>query len=246
MVVDGNQLPNYRYRMGYDRPHGIAVIINNINFPGEGQRGGTMIDEQNLSETFRFLGYDVEIHRDCQKRQTESIFQDIAKRDEVTHHDSFVCCILSHGRDGKIISVDDKTVELTYLAEELKDCDRLRGKPKMFFIQACRGGVRDGRVDEGEIEAIEVPSEADFFFGYATTAGYVAWRSNGQDGSYYIKVLCETFCKYAKKTNLVAMHIIINHDVSQHTIEAKEKGKVVKYREIPEFQNRLRAFVYFF
>ena len=198
MAVDGNQLPKYCYRMSYDRPHGVAVIINNINFPREGQRGGTMIDEENLSETFRFLGYNVEIHRDCQKRKTESIFQDIAERDEVEDHDSFVCCILSHGRDGKIISVDDKTVELTSLTEELKDCDRLRGKPKMFFIQACRGSARDGRVDEGEIEAIEVPSEADFFFGYATTAGYVAWR-NVKHGSHYITVLCQTFCKYAKK-----------------------------------------------
>ena len=233
--------------MSYDRPHGIAVIINNINFRSKGQRGGTMIDEENLSETFRFLGYNVEIHRDCYKRHTESIFQDIAERDEVEHHDSFVCCILSHGRDGKIISVDDKTVELTSLTEELKDCDRLRGKPKMFFIQACRGGARDGRVDEGEIEAIEVPSEADFFFGYATTAGYVAW-CHGQDvhGSYYITVLCQTFCKYAKKTNLTAMHIIINHNVSERTIQAKEEGKLIKYREIPEFQNRLRALVYFF
>ena len=245
--VDGNTPPKYSYRMAYHSPHGIAVIINNINFPGEDQRYGTEIDEKNLSETFRFLGYNVEIYRDRQKRETENIFRDLVKRDgELKGHDSFVCCILSHGRDGEIIATDGKPVRLNSITEELKDCQQLRGKPKMFFIQACRGRALDGRIDEDEAEALNVPTEADFFFIYATPPGYAAWR-NVKDGSYYIKVLCETFCKYAKNTNLAAMHIIINHDVSKDTIEVKnDKGKITKYREIPEFHDRLRAFVYFF
>lgn len=233
--------------MAYDRPHGIAVIVSNKNFTNVNlKREGAEFDEENLTKTFQFLGYNVEIHHDCKQDDTEDIFKDIAKSDKVKGHDSFVCCILSHGRDGEILASDDRPVRLDYITQKLRDCKHLHGKPKIFFIQACRGSKRDGKVDDFETEELNIPSEADFFFGFATPRDYVSWR-NPKGGSGYIKALCNTFCKYGKCTSLVAMHVIINNEVSKQTIESKDdKGNEIEYKQIPEFQDRLRFFVFFF
>ena len=51
------------YKMAYDRTHGFAVIISNTNFPEE-KREGNQKDEDNLSKTFRYLGYTVVIYQD--------------------------------------------------------------------------------------------------------------------------------------------------------------------------------------
>lgn len=53
------------------------------------------------------------------------------------HHrkDSFVCVILSHGRDGHIRSSDNEDVPLLEIIEPVKSCESLIGKPKLFFVQ---------------------------------------------------------------------------------------------------------------
>ena len=87
-------------------PHGIGLIINNETFikqptqedtnedqPNLDQRVGTKIDEQNLIQTFRYLGYIVEVHRNCEAIKITEIFEEIRQRDH-DNYDSFICCIL--------------------------------------------------------------------------------------------------------------------------------------------------------
>ena len=54
----------------------------------------------------------------------------------------FVCVICSHGTnkgiygtDGEIVPIDDVTTMF-----DGQNCKALINKPKLFFIQACRGG----------------------------------------------------------------------------------------------------------
>ena len=56
----------YSYRGFYpmkSEKHGVALIINNIEFKTHPLRTGTERDEHNLTETWRFLGYHIVIMR---------------------------------------------------------------------------------------------------------------------------------------------------------------------------------------
>ena len=119
--------------------HGVALIINNKKFKKHPTRNGTERDEINLIETFRFLGYRVEVRRGCTQNGIEEIFDSIntlIKQED----DSFICCILSHGADNVIYGADSEPVMLRkdhkYNCLEIKiiNCQKLTGKPKLFFF----------------------------------------------------------------------------------------------------------------
>lgn len=100
-----------------------------------------------------------------------------------THNDCLVVCVMSHGDTGKIYARDmgyppDKLWE-PFLGDE---CISLNGKPKMFFIQACRGN----QVDEGVTvknksqtdssssyrdQTYQIPAMADILVMYSTYTG---------------------------------------------------------------------------
>ena len=52
---------------------------------------------------------------------------------------SFACAILTHGEDGVIYGID-RSIEIDTITKPFKGdrCKSLVGKPKIFFIQACR------------------------------------------------------------------------------------------------------------
>lgn len=61
-----------------------------------------------------------------------------------TKSDCLLVTVLSHGEQGKIHSFDDD-YRLEEIAEFFSDenCPSLKGKPRLFFIQACRGSLFD-------------------------------------------------------------------------------------------------------
>ena len=130
-------------------PYGFALIINNHKFEGstaEGyllnERRGSDIDVGNLEDLWRQLGFVVQKHVNLKAHQICSVVTDIAKEINKNRDSScFVCCIMTHGAMGKIYGSDSKHIDIqdiTNLFKEAK-CPGLAGKPKLFFIQACRG-----------------------------------------------------------------------------------------------------------
>jgi len=55
----------------------------------------------------------------------------------------FVLCILSHGHRSVVYGVDGVDVSLEQLEMQFdgEHCGQLVGRPKLFLIQACQGGV---------------------------------------------------------------------------------------------------------
>lgn len=49
---------------------------------------------------------------------------------------------MAHGLEGQLEGEDEQMVELENLFEVLnnKNCPALRAKPKVYIVQACRGG----------------------------------------------------------------------------------------------------------
>lgn len=119
--------------------------------------------------------------------------------------DCLVCCVLSHGLEGRVCGVDGDKIDILKLTEPFigTRCPSLAGKPKLFFIQACQGkkyqcGVDlDG--DEPEDSGLDtdvvqmrkcIPSHADFLLGISTVPDFVSFRDR-QQGSWYIQSLCQ-------------------------------------------------------
>ncbi|VDH91685.1 Hypothetical predicted protein [Mytilus galloprovincialis] len=129
------------------RPYsGMCVIINNKTFSKESKllpRRGTEFDEERLSQTFTKLKFKTCIYRDL---SAEEIVEKITELAEVDHskYGACVVCILSHGYETAVFGSYGHSVGINHLTSLLspRNCQSLTGKPKLLFIQACRG-IRD-------------------------------------------------------------------------------------------------------
>ncbi|KHJ44483.1 glutathione synthase [Trichuris suis] len=129
------------YYKNSSRPKGLALIINNHRFRGMPVRSGTDIDCCNLQRLFTQLGYVVKAKRDL---TTKDMIESMLKFSQEKEHqkcDSAVVVILSHGLHGEIYGSDGKliSVERLILFLDAHHCPALINKPKLFFVQACRG-----------------------------------------------------------------------------------------------------------
>ncbi|CAL8349702.1 unnamed protein product [Arctogadus glacialis] len=133
------------------QPKGYCLIVNNFDFSRSGrklgQRIGTDIDEESLRRVFTWLGLQVEVLRDLTGDQMLSSMRELARKDH-SKMDCVACVVLSHGLEGGVYGVDGERVWLKELADVLNGvrCASLRGKPKLFFIQACQGNKREQAV----------------------------------------------------------------------------------------------------
>lgn len=124
-------------------------------------------------------------------------------------NDCLVITIMTHGKvDGRIYASDTE-----FLVQDLWECfvgnkcKGLIGKPKLFFVQACRGNLSDpgivlkprpkarsvsDTVDARPYREIHhvIPTLADLLVMYSTAEGYYSFR-NPTDGSWFIQALCE-------------------------------------------------------
>ncbi|CAG5136338.1 unnamed protein product [Candidula unifasciata] len=130
---------------------GVAVIIlYSQDFKG-GERPGWKIDKENLQRTFSHLGFRVDIYQDLNKQDLMVHLQKVSREDH-SDCDCFVLAVSSHGqechvggvREDTILTIDTsiKTREVVDMFTN-KACPSLTGKPRLFFIQACRGQKLD-------------------------------------------------------------------------------------------------------
>jgi hypothetical protein len=204
-------------------PHGIALIINNKTFQSDkATRHGTEIDEENLAKVFQYLGYRIHIFNDCTADEIEKIMEEMRKQDH-SNHDSFVCCILSHGgktssgqeyvsgSDSKKVLIDDISHKL-----DATNCRTLATKPKIFIVQACRGHSEEPSLrTEDSTDAISCYS--DLYFAYASPPGCIAWR-NKTEGAYYITELCRALATHATTLHFADIVVKANSNLSKKEV----------------------------
>ncbi|KAM6934179.1 caspase-8 [Xenentodon cancila] len=232
---------------------GICVIVNNFNFTGStmhlSQRKGTMADEASLNKVFEWLGFEVQIHRDCGSDKMLSVFSELSSRDH-SQMDCVVCCILSHGLEGGVYGVDGgivKLKELTDLFNGFK-CPSLVKKPKLFFIQACQGNVEQRPVETDGKEWSQIhsdamkgkessPAVADFLLGMATVPFHVSFRDR-ENGTWYIQSLCQNLIEMVPSGyDLMSILTKVNADVGEKSVPYS-KGKQMPQ---PAFSLRKRV-----
>lgn len=141
---DVTNLPCYQMKSS---PRGIGVIVNNRDFCTGNNRVGTDNDADALQRLFAHLGFYTNRYDNLTGSQMRCTLKEAADID----HKKFDClliAILTHGSEGKLYGVDNESVPVKDLTQLFNgdQCPSLIGKPKIFFIQACRGQNVDGGV----------------------------------------------------------------------------------------------------
>ncbi|XP_004838949.1 caspase-7 [Heterocephalus glaber] len=249
-----DQVPVYQYNMNFEKV-GKCVIINNKNFDkvtGMGVRNGTDKDAEALFKCFRSLGFDVVVYNDC----TCAKMQDLLKRaseEDHTNSACFACILLSHGEENLIYGKDGSTPIKDLTAHFRGDrCKTLLEKPKLFFIQACRGTELDDGIqaDSGPIGDTDVnphykiPVEADFLFAYSTVPGYYSWRNPGT-GSWFVQALCSILEKHGKELEIMQILTRVNYSVARHFESQCDDPRFNEKKQIPCVVSMLTKELYF-
>uniref|UniRef100_A0A673HTL1 Caspase 22, apoptosis-related cysteine peptidase n=1 Tax=Sinocyclocheilus rhinocerous TaxID=307959 RepID=A0A673HTL1_9TELE len=187
------------YKMD-SNPRGLCVIINNENFAKpKNKRNGSQNDVDSLKAIFEFLGFLVEVETDKTADQIKALMAKYNAR----HGDCFVCCVMSHGNKTGVEGCDEQICPLNDITSPFDgdNCPALIGKPKVFFIQACRGcgmqskvlvadGAGASRIQKSG-KVYSIAKDSDFLIALSTVEGYVSVRDK-YSGSWFIQSLSST------------------------------------------------------
>nr|XP_058910822.1 caspase-7 isoform X3 [Kogia breviceps] len=219
---------------------------------GMGVREGTDKDAEALFKCFRSLGFDVTVYNDCSCARMQDLLK---KASEEDHRNSacFACILLSHGEENLIYGTDGKTAIKDLTAHFRGDrCKTLLEKPKLFFIQACRGTELDDGIqaDSGPINDTDanprykIPVEADFLFAYSTVPGYYSWRNPGS-GSWFVQALCSILNEHGKSLEILQILTRVNGRVARHFESRSNDPCFHEKKQIPCVVSMLTKELYF-
>ncbi|XP_062044725.1 caspase-2 isoform X1 [Lepus europaeus] len=258
------------YQLAYrlqSRPRGLALVLSNVRFTGEKDlefRSGGDVDHSTLIALFKLLGYNVHVLHDQTAQEMREKLQNFAQLPAHRVMDSCIVALLSHGVEGGIYGVDGKLLELqeVFRLFDNANCPSLQNKPKMFFIQACRGDETDRGVDQqdGKKQAgspgceesdagkeplkMRLPTRSDMICGYACLKGTAAMR-NTKRGSWYIEALTQVFAERACDMHVADMLVKVNALIKER--EGYAPGtEFHRCKEMSEYCSTLCRHLYLF
>uniref|UniRef100_A0A672GG40 Caspase-2 n=1 Tax=Salarias fasciatus TaxID=181472 RepID=A0A672GG40_SALFA len=142
------------YRMR-STPRGFALVISNVTFdshavPELDTRKGGEVDDEVLRKVFTELDYFLTTLLSVFLQGMRTCIENFCRRSDHRTVDSCAVCLLSHGTEGAVYGTDGQLLQLDWVFEAFDNvhCPLLQNKPKMFFIQACRGDEMDCGVEQ--------------------------------------------------------------------------------------------------
>ena len=128
---------------------GKAIIFNHQYFDESlflNDRMGTDVDAKNLKIILTNLEFEVKVYNDKSYNKIKNILEKLSKEDH-SNSDCILLVVLSHG-DSEILYAEDTRYPRSKLWSYFTDenCPTLKGKPKIFFIQACQGNKLDSGI----------------------------------------------------------------------------------------------------
>ncbi|KAF8796287.1 Caspase-3 like protein [Argiope bruennichi] len=142
-------------------------------------RLGSEKDVERLYYDFHELNFNVHRdYKDLNKQQTLDALKLAAERSN-KEHKYFVCCFLSHGKLGVLqLQNDDLEIKEILRCFSRSSCPNLKGIPKIFIFQACRGKCREDGISCFECKeacdtidydpVLDIPDFLDFLLIYST------------------------------------------------------------------------------
>uniref|UniRef100_A0A182PC04 Caspase n=1 Tax=Anopheles epiroticus TaxID=199890 RepID=A0A182PC04_9DIPT len=238
---------------------GVALIINQVNFSSMEKREGSNKDRDDMSSVLQRIGFDVRVFDDCNRKQLLSGLQEIANEDH-TKNDCLVIVVMTHGKENNLLYASDKSYEVNRLWEPFIGgaCPSLIGKPKLFFVQACRGKKLDQGVQlvRMSVDSIDVqsspesmryviPTMADLLVMYSTYDGHYSWR-NTSKGSWFIQSLCIELEASAHCRELLHILTAVARRVAyQYQSNVPDSAKLDAKKQMPCTVSMLTKLLYF-
>ncbi|GLV41348.1 Death related ced-3/Nedd2-like caspase [Carabus blaptoides fortunei] len=217
------------------------------------ERIGTNVDKDKLSETFKLLGFHIEIFEDKTHAEIESVISQMTKM--FPKNDScFVVCILSHGIEDCIYGANSVPVKIKDIEDLMYT--NLIGKPKILIIQSCQGSALQGAITDDNsivtdgitpIKALSsdkfnttdgvnsIPAKSDFLLCSSTIVKYASIRDT-QKGSWYIQELCKRIIRDCNKSHFADILIAVNNEVCKK--RGMKDNQIVCM--VPEFRTTFR------
>ena len=233
-------------------PRGKLIIINVEVFRkssglSENPRKGTDKDAAGLQQLFLDLGFIVERHDNPTTSEIKNVLHAAANED-YSNLSCFACALLSHGEEGIIYGTDGSVniIDLTSLFRTKE----LAGKPKIIFLQACRGAkymesynLVEGPRATSNRSVPDLPVGFDFLFCCSTVEGYYAWRHK-ERGSWFIQILIKVFRKFAHQMDIMRMLTFVNLFIARQKSQTDTVASSDK-RQIGSIISQLRHELFF-
>ncbi|XP_011880446.1 PREDICTED: caspase-1-like [Vollenhovia emeryi] len=237
------------YHMKHER-RGVALILNHVHFEEMATRKGSIKDTLDLKASLDRLGFDVRIYSDPTIKTITTVLESTAAEDH-TDADCLIVVAMSHGESGLLHSTDSLyPVEMLWTPFTGDRCSSLVGKPKLFFIQACRGvrldkGVKIIHETDSKGTTYSIPAYADIMVAYSTYDGFYSWR-NPDSGSWFIQALCEELDLHGRSRDLLTLMTFVNRRVAiEYHSYVPDNEKFHAKKQIPSIVSMLTRLVYF-
>ncbi|XP_032672505.1 caspase-1-like isoform X2 [Odontomachus brunneus] len=230
---------------------GVALVLNHIHFENMNTRKGSEKDAENLRTSLSNLGFEIRIYTDPTIKTISTVLHTTAAEDH-TDADCLIVVAMSHGESGLLHSTDSLyPVDMLWTPFTGDRCSSLAGKPKLFFIQACRGTQLDKGVkiihetDSKKTTYYSIPAYADIMVAYSTYDGFYSWR-NPDSGSWFIQALCEELDLHGRSRDLLSLMTFVNRRVAiEYQSYVPENIKFHTKKQIPSVVSMLTRLVYF-
>lgn len=218
------------YNMNNEK-RGIGLVININKYSPNPmklkEREWSKIDVINLTNTLKYLEFELILKENLTKSQIEKLLKELASRN-YENFDCFLCVVMSHGNQDKIVTYDSQFISFDELMAPIKSCPSLVNKPKLFFFQACRGENQmesESRISSAtssksgqfiiqmtdpssfpvqpSIQTIKVKTkldeESDLLVFNSTLPKHYSYSIDTNEGTLFIKSLCDVLYEYAYK-----------------------------------------------
>lgn len=229
---------SYKYYNMKHLKRGKALIFNMEKFSDFEDRTGSAKDVEELQKTFCGLEFEVITYIDKTVDMLKSILNNIAANAD-DDCDCLILVYMSHGEAGDKLWAKDKRIFIKELWEPFiaDKCPALAGKPKLFFIQACRGYrlesatfVRDAGAVNDEKQTCALPYERDILIANSTIEDRQAVRCKIQ-GSWFIQALCKELNENGRREDIMSLLTTVNRRVAMGEFKG-ENSEVFKQQPV--------------
>jgi caspase 3 len=157
---------------------------------------------------------------------------------------------MSHGKESGCVAAADGLIELREIWNKFKGHESLMGKPKLFFVQACRGtkvakGVEipNQLVPDAQNNTISIPEFADNLIMFSTDDETISIRESNK-GTWFIQELCKQL-KNNTSSDLMSILTVVTRKVALMNGVIEINGEQVPAKQLPIIMSSLTKKIYF-
>lgn len=209
------------------------------------KRDGAKHDAARLYKSMTRLGFEVTVFRNMTKTNAQALLG-LLQSMNLTHIDVFGMAISSHGSDDNVIYLKDTHTDVNFFVEPIKSNKYLTRKPKLFFVNACRGnefGKTVKLVAQSTAQPKRWPYDADCLIHFSSIEKTFSLR-NTKTGSFFIVALCDVLdtLKAGENRDIHEILAAVNRKVASMDPQYINSDNT-EVLQIPIIQSTLTTFV---